>query len=193
MNHLHPFDATRPRPPHFLFPPLPPSERLRYDPLSAENAREVWRLFRDDTNPHVIPEYKEEADFMGYTHFHLNHVRLSPKRAGHDWLLRVGNACVGLLNLYGLSKERFGEAQLPPPACVGFSVGPTYRRRGFAREAVCRVVPYVFQHFDVPAVRAFTEPKNVASQKLLCDCGFRPLPDEEGSRYCYFEVLRDEG
>ncbi|SDL85417.1 Protein N-acetyltransferase, RimJ/RimL family [Catalinimonas alkaloidigena] len=177
---------------YFQFPPLMPSARLQYEPLDEANAQEVFQLFTDDPNPFIIEDYKQEELWEQYVQQHLFSIRYSLKRAGYDWVYRLRQAegaVVGMINLYGLSRET-GEGQRNT-ATIGFTTGMAFRRQGYTQEAIHQLVAYIFQHFDVAAVVAFTERDNEPSQRLLQKVGFVPMPHDTSNRFHYFERMRE--
>ena len=74
---------------------------------------------------------------------------------------------------------------------IGYGILEEYRGRGYASEAVKLALRWAFSHPEVDAVEAETDPGNIASQRVLEKCGFRPGGEigEEGPR---FVTLRDE-
>ncbi|MCR4851605.1 MAG: GNAT family N-acetyltransferase [Lachnospiraceae bacterium] len=68
---------------------------------------------------------------------------------------------------------------------IGYGILEEYRGQGFATEAVTLALKWAFQDPMVKAVEAETDPDNVASQRVLMKCGFRPNGEigEEGPRY----------
>jgi ribosomal-protein-alanine N-acetyltransferase len=60
-------------------------------------------------------------------------------------------------------------------ADLGYSFNPDYSGKGYAREAVGRIVNYLFTEFDqfkLNRLEAITDPRNTASIKLLEKLGF---------------------
>ena len=68
---------------------------------------------------------------------------------------------------------------------MGYGILEEYRGQGFATEAVTMALKWAFQDPRVKAVEAETDPDNVASQRVLMKCGFRPNGEigEEGPRF----------
>jgi len=56
---------------------------------------------------------------------------------------------------------------------IGFILHPDYWHRGLAREAVGAAIDHAFAHFDIAAILADVDPRNIASLKLLEGLGFR--------------------
>src|SRR6266849_10331640 len=54
---------------------------------------------------------------------------------------------------------------------LGYWVGRPYWGNGYGREAVAAVIDYGFQTLGIETIRAYTDPSNAASQKVLLHCG----------------------
>jgi RimJ/RimL family protein N-acetyltransferase len=57
---------------------------------------------------------------------------------------------------------------------ISYALPAAFRSRGFATEAVERLVAWAFSHAQVREVRAETLPHHTASIRVLRKCGFRP-------------------
>jgi ribosomal-protein-alanine N-acetyltransferase len=55
---------------------------------------------------------------------------------------------------------------------IGYSIVPSQRGRGYAREAATALVAWAFQQPDIRQVVAGTEPANLASERVLEHVGF---------------------
>ena len=62
---------------------------------------------------------------------------------------------------------------------LGYWIGQPYWRNGYAREAVAAAIDYAFRTLGFATVRAYTDPENTASQKLLLRCGMKRAGDIE--------------
>lgn len=56
---------------------------------------------------------------------------------------------------------------------VGFILHPEFWGKGFAREAMEAIIPYLFALTDTPALTADVDPDNAASISLLASLGFK--------------------
>lgn len=66
---------------------------------------------------------------------------------------------------------------------IGYSLLPSERGKGYCTEAVKIMVDYLFLSKDIGRVQAQTDPRNVASQRVLEKAGFK----KEGTvRRCFF-------
>ena len=57
---------------------------------------------------------------------------------------------------------------------IGYGILEEYQQKGYATEAVLAVCSWALQHEACLSVEAETDPGNVASQRVLEKCGFRP-------------------
>jgi len=83
---------------------------------------------------------------------------------------------------------------------IGYSLVPNERGKGYCSEAVKTMVDYLFLSKDVKRVQAQTDPRNVASQKVLEKAGFRKegilrktfFTRGEWRDACVYGILREE-
>jgi RimJ/RimL family protein N-acetyltransferase len=83
---------------------------------------------------------------------------------------------------------------------LGYWVGQPYWRNGYAREAARAVIGYGFQKLGLTTIRAYTDPGNAASQRVLLHCGLRQVgeielltPTNNGARRApLFRISRTE-
>ena len=57
---------------------------------------------------------------------------------------------------------------------LGYWLGRPYWGNGYAREAVAALIDYVFGTLGLATIRAYTDPGNLASQRVLLHCGLAP-------------------
>ena len=55
---------------------------------------------------------------------------------------------------------------------IGYAIGPMYRRKGYAYEAVSEIVKYMFETMKRNRLQAATDYDNNASRRLLMKLGF---------------------
>jgi 8-oxo-dGTP diphosphatase len=83
---------------------------------------------------------------------------------------------------------------------LGYWLGQPYWGNGYGGEAVGAVIDYGFRTLGLQTIRAYTDPSNVASQKVLRYCGLRNVGDIElikptrqgATRAPLFRVSRQE-
>jgi RimJ/RimL family protein N-acetyltransferase len=62
---------------------------------------------------------------------------------------------------------------------LGYWLGRPYWGNKYGREAVAAVIDYAFGTLYVKTIRAFTDPGNAASQKVLLHCGLERVGEIE--------------
>lgn len=137
------------------------SERLRFRPLGPEDAPMLFEAYRDpevmrywSSGPHATLD-----DTQAY---------LQPEE-GTKWR---GWAAVRkddgeVIGTVGAGERRPGVAE------IGYMLGRRHWGRGYAREAVARVLDLLFLEEGYRRVYADTDPENGASNRLLEALGFR--------------------
>ncbi len=143
------------------------TERLKVHVASQE---EMEQFIAGQTEEELIKAYREMLD--GY----LAHPEQGEWYAiwmvtRHDGL-QVGDLCFKGLNVDG-SVE------------IGYGINGEFQGRGYATEAVSAAVDWALKQDGVMRVEAEAEPDNIASQRVLVNCGFVPTGTvgEEGPRY----------
>lgn len=99
-----------------------------------------------------------------------------------SWVTRLlvhkpSGAAVGRAGFHGAPDDR-GMVE------IGYSIDPSYRRRGYARAATTILLEAAANHPQVKVVRATVQPSNVASTNLILSFGFEKVgeqwDDEDG-------------
>jgi RimJ/RimL family protein N-acetyltransferase len=62
---------------------------------------------------------------------------------------------------------------------LGYWLGRPHWRCGYAREAVAALLDYGLHTLGLATIRAYTDPDNIASQKVLRHCGLEPAGEIE--------------
>jgi ribosomal-protein-alanine N-acetyltransferase len=83
---------------------------------------------------------------------------------------------------------------------IGYSLVPSERRKGYCSEAVKIMVDYLFLSKDTTRAQAQTDPRNVASQKVLEKAGFKKEGILRKNFFmrgkwvdaCIYSILREE-
>jgi RimJ/RimL family protein N-acetyltransferase len=106
---------------------------------------------------------------------------------GREWIARVQQdhatgrplrfaialrECDRLIGGIGLDGSTGDESEEP---ALGYWVGQPHWGNGYAREAVASVIEYGLRTLGMATIRAYTDPSNLASQKVLLRCGFEPV------------------
>lgn len=148
-----------------------------FAPLETE--RLLLRRFRPEDAP-VFSRYRSDPEVSRYQTraFDLDEARyfiatqeiLQPDTPGSWFQMAIERRDDGAL--IGDCGLRFPE-RYARQAEIGFSIAPENQGRGYAAEAVDRVLGYVFDDLDKHRVWASTDPQNAPSVKLLEKLGFR--------------------
>jgi RimJ/RimL family protein N-acetyltransferase len=83
---------------------------------------------------------------------------------------------------------------------IGYSLVPDERGKGYCSEAVQIMVDYLFLSKDIERIQAQTDPRNLASQKVLEKAGFKKegilrrnfFSRGEWVDACIYSILREE-
>src|SRR5436305_1627544 len=62
---------------------------------------------------------------------------------------------------------------------LGYWVGQPQWGNGYAREAVAAIIDYGLRRLGMETIRAYTDPSNLASQKVLLHCGLKQVGEIE--------------
>lgn len=94
------------------------------------------------------------------------------------WMIELHDGThIGDLCFKGLDENGIAE--------IGYGILDEFQGQSYATEAVKAALDWAFQHPNVTAIEAETEPDNTASQRVLEKCGFRPNGEigKEGPRF----------
>jgi len=158
-----------------MTPPRPVIEtaRLRLRPFRDADLAELVRLINDwqvarwvSNVPHP---YTEDDGRAWIALVQEDHATGRPQRFAIA--LKDSGQLIGGV---GLDGDRGGDTD---EAALGYWLGQPYWRRGYAREAVAALLDYAFRKLGLTTVRAYTDPANSDSQKVLLSCGFAYVGD----------------
>jgi ribosomal-protein-alanine N-acetyltransferase len=120
----------------------------------------------------TIPHPYTEADGRDWiARVQENHATGRPRRFAIA--LKETDRLIGGVGLDGTTGDGSEEPAL------GYWVGQPYWGNGYAREAAAAVIDYGFQTLGLETIRAYTDPGNAASQKVLLHCGLRKVGEIE--------------
>ena len=100
-----------------------------------------------------------------------NHATSRPR--GFAIALKITDRLIGGVGLDASAGDGSDEPAL------GYWVGQPYRGNGYAREAAAAVINYGFRTLGLETIRAYTDPGNTASQKVLLHCGLKNVGEIE--------------
>jgi RimJ/RimL family protein N-acetyltransferase len=141
----------------------------------------------------TIPHPYTEADGREWVaRVQENHATGCPRRFAIA--LKETDRLIGGVGLDGTTGDGSDEPAL------GYWLGQTYWGNGYAREAAAAIIHYGFRTLGLKTIRAYTDPGNAASQKVLLRCGLKNVgeiellgPTHHGERRApLFRILRPE-
>jgi len=111
-----------------------------------------------------VPHPYSEADGREWiANVRQDHATGRPRRFAIA--LKETNRIIGGVGLDGSTGDESKEPAL------GYWLGQPYWRNGYGREAVAAIIDYGFRTLGLDTIRAYTDPSNAASQKVLLHCG----------------------
>jgi len=93
-------------------------------------------------------------------------------RHSYSWVMDVDDVVVGTIGAYDYRDNRIE---------VGFSVVKGWQGRGFATEALKKVLEYLTENEGIPLVTAWCASENVGSQRVLEKAGMQYVRTEKNS------------
>jgi len=100
-----------------------------------------------------------------------NHATSRPR--GFAIALKITDRLIGGVGLDASTGDGSDEPAL------GYWVGQPYWGNGYACEATAAVIDYGFRTLGLETIRAYTDPGNTASQKVLLHCGLKNVGEIE--------------
>jgi RimJ/RimL family protein N-acetyltransferase len=87
--------------------------------------------------------------------------------------LKETNRLIGGVGLDGSTGDDSEEPAL------GYWLGQPHWGNGYAREAIAAIIDYGLRNLGMETIRAYTDPSNLASQKVLLHCGLKKVGEIE--------------
>ena len=142
--------------------PVMESERLRLRPLSADDAEALHAVYADE-------ETMRWWSHPPHGSLDETRARLAKNMTDPDWrawaITVMGDD--GAIGTLAAHEKRQGKV-----VEIGYSLARTHWRKGYAREAVSRLLDLLFHEEKMRRVFADTDPENLASNHLLASLGF---------------------
>jgi 8-oxo-dGTP diphosphatase len=141
------------------------SARLTLRPLTADDGAAVesfateWRLAADPRDTRPSDDGESVADWLG----EVEKARARGECLTYAIARRSDATFLGTISLRFADDEPIGE--------IGYWIGQDYQRRGYAAEAIDRLLHYAFDTLKLDEVRAATAADNGASIRLLQKIG----------------------
>lgn len=147
------------------------TERLILRRYRPEDANELYRLLGTDPamvkysgwNPFATMEMAQEtvrSFIAGYEYEHA-----------YSWVMDIDDVIVGTIGAYD-----YKDGQIE----VGFSVVKGWHGRGFATEALIKVLDYLTKNEGITCVTAWCAAKNAGSKRVLEKAGMKMAGTENG-------------
>lgn len=140
------------------------TDRLLLRRFRPEDAEDCFAFLSDERTCHW------DGGYEPFAAMDEEYARLMEKFAGQEnrfmMALKAGGKVIGTVNIFEDSR-RVVEAME-----IGYVVSPTYRRCGYAYEAVKRVIEYLFQDTQTQLISAGAISRNLPSLAMLRKLGF---------------------
>ncbi len=88
----------------------------------------------------------------------------------YSWVMDVDDVLIGTIGAYDYKDDRIE---------TGFSVVPAWQGRGFATEALKKVLEYLTENEGIPCVTAWCASENIGSRRVLEKSGMRLVRTEK--------------
>ena len=115
-------------------------------------------------NPYATPEMaRETVDrfIAGYQDEHT-----------YSWVMDVDDVLIGTIGAYDYQVDRIE---------IGYSVVKAWQGRGYATEALRKVLAYLTENEGIACVTAWSAAENIGSSRVLEKAGMRLVRREEGA------------
>ncbi|MBV8327023.1 GNAT family protein [Chryseobacterium sp.] len=156
--------------------PVLETERLILRQLTLQDTQDLFEYFSLDE----VMEYYDLAPFKTLEdaqqiiqHFNSEF----EKGKGFRWALELksNGKVIGTCGYHNWYREHFR-------AEIGYELNPIFWKQSFMKEAILPILTFGFESMRLHRVDAFTDPSNIASEKLLLSISFK----EEGVLRDYF-------
>ena len=145
------------------------TERMMLRRYRPEDAEPLYRRLGTDPsmykysgwNPYATPEMAQETVHRFIESYADEHA--------YSWVMDVDDVVVGTIGAYDYENDRIE---------VGFSVKRGWQGRGFATEALRKVLEYLTENESIPCVTAWCAAENIGSRRVLEKAGMRLISME---------------
>jgi len=146
--------------------PILETERLLLREIIKEDAQSIYNCFsnNDVTRYYgldTLTSFEQAEQFVDL--FSKNYI----EKRGIRWGIEIKDkeGIIGTIGFNAWSPKH-------KKAEIGFELNPKYWRKGYATEAVSKVISYGFEEFDLTRIGAVVFIENKASNELLRKLGF---------------------
>ena len=140
------------------------TERLLLRPFRPEDAADCFAFLSDAETCHLDGGYEPFTDMDG--NYRALMEKLASQKGRYMVVEKAEGRVIGTVHLFKDSSRCVAAVEL------GYVISPACRRRGFAREALERVIRWLFQETAVQMITAGAACCNAPSLALLDKLGF---------------------
>ncbi|MBR2669558.1 MAG: GNAT family N-acetyltransferase [Solobacterium sp.] len=148
------------------------TEQLCLRRYLQEDAVPLYKCFGTDPamvqysgwNPYATPEMAQETVRRFIDSYEDEH--------SYSWVMDLDDILIGIIGAYDYEGDTIE---------VGFSVASDWQGRGFATEALKKVLEYLTENEGIPCVTAWCASENTGSQKVLEKSGMKYIRTEKNS------------
>ena len=148
------------------------TERMVLRRYCPEDAEPLYRRLGTDPamarysgwNPYATPDMAEDTVRRFIDGYYDEHV--------YSWVMDVDDVVIGTIGAYDYRDDHIE---------VGFSVVPSWQGRGYATEALKKVLEYLTENEGISCVTAWCAADNAASGRVLEKAGMRLVSTEKDS------------
>lgn len=157
------------------------SDRLRYKPISIENAQIMYELSAD---PKVMKHIREvDSDIehtKGYIVDTLNYTKENPGFGMWNCFLKGSNEYIGWCVTHHIERNN------KLPIEIGYRFHQKYWGQGYATEAAKKMVQYAKEELNLEQICGITIDENKGSRRVLEKAG---LSYKERRNYYNYDVM----
>ncbi|MBL1221663.1 GNAT family N-acetyltransferase [Chryseobacterium sp. L7] len=158
--------------------PVLETERLILRQLNSHDAEDLFEYFSQDQvmEYYDLETFKTLEDAQNIIKYFNNEFE---KGKGFRWALELKSEkkVIGTCGYHNWFPEHFR-------AEIGYELNPKFWRNSYMKEAILPILIYGFESMRLHRIDAFTDPANIASEKLLHSLNFK---DEGILRDYFFE------
>lgn len=175
---------------YFDYRNIPSSKNLDYEILSYDNYENLIHMFKDDSNPFIINDFKNKAELDVYMVNVLEVMYYSSKRGGMDYFFKTKEGVyAGVLHLHDLNSEKNKEHT----CSINFATKADFRKKGITTEAVKSLFKHIKNHYKREEVFTSISKKNLAAQRFLEKIGFElnfDFPLDKKEKYYQIDLSK---
>jgi len=174
----------------FTFPEIKAAGEFSFEKLTTQNFEQLCTMFENDDSIFTDERFKHYEGAKIYAEDREQYAAFSPKHAGQDWFFYWQNNMAGILHLYDLSLETFGNNN--KRCWIGFATKPGLRNKGITKKAVQLFIEHILSNYVfIEYIHAITEKDNAVSRGLLYSLNFKNDSAAANSEAYDFYVYRN--